>query len=99
MALDAGRLLLRIVGGQFGFDGGKPWMIPNTPGEIFIKKQAESLPFVKQVFLPRCALVGPLHRLERDGDRWRVNDNHDYEDREITDDEFRELRDAADRTG
>ena len=101
MALEAGRCLLKIVGEQFGPDGGKPWIIPNTPGEIFVKKEAESLPFVRHVYLPNCALVGPLHRLVlgRDGTEWRVQDDHDYEDREIDDDEFRELRKASHRAG
>jgi hypothetical protein len=94
IALEAAHCLLRIVAGQFGPDDGKPWTIPNTPGELFIKKQAETLPFVKHVYLPNCELVGPLHRLARGDEGWSVDDDHVYEDREISDEEFRELRTA-----
>jgi hypothetical protein len=95
MALEAGHCLLRIVGEQFGPDGRKPWIIAGTPGEMFIRKEAEALPFVKHVYLPNCRLVGPKHRLVFEGDSLIVHDNHEYEDREVSDDEFRELRKAS----
>ena len=99
MALDAGRCLLRIVEEQFGPGGGKPWIIANTPGKMFITKEGEALPFVKRVYLPNCRLVGPKHRLKFEGDILIVQDDHEYEDREVSDDEFRELRKAATGAG
>ena len=56
-----------------------------------MKKDAESLPFVKRIILPSCRLVGYLHTLERKNDTWIVRDDQEYENREITDDEFVEL--------
>ena len=62
------------------------------PGEPYIAKAAEEVPFVKRVYLPSCKLVGPRHQLEiRDG-RFLVHDEFPYEDREVSDEEFGQLR-------
>jgi len=64
-------------------------------GEDFIAKEAESLPFVRRVVLQNCRLVGPKHTLAFEDCKMTVHDDHVYEDREISDDEFRELRKLA----
>lgn len=95
MALEARGCLLRIVELQFGAGGGKAWTMPETPGEIFIKKEAESWPFVKHVYLSNCHLVGPRHTPAFEGGKLVVHDDHQYDDREVSDDEYREMRKAS----
>ncbi len=97
MALEAVARLLRIVDVQFG-TGQQPWFIGNTSGEDYIAKAAESSPFVRLVYLPNCRLVGPLHTLSYQGHELIVHDDHAYDTREVSDDEFRQLR-AASKAG
>ncbi len=87
-ALKAVKLLSEIIHQQFGAFGLQPWFIPNTPGASFITKDAEQQPFIKHVYLPNCAYVGPHHKLELEDLRWRIIDMDDYEDTEIPDEEF-----------
>ena len=63
MAITAFRRIRTIVELQFGFDG-QPWYIEGTGRAFFIKKSWESNPFVREVILPNCVLVGYLHTLE-----------------------------------
>ena len=90
MALEAFRALCGIVEGQFGA-GTQPWYIDGTKGGTYVRKDAESLPFVREIVLPNCVLVGYLHAIEFNNDKWAVQDDHRYESTEITDDEFRTL--------
>jgi len=90
-ALGAIRELSMIIEGQFAGIGAKPWYIPGTKGATFVKKSYESAPFVRKIILPNCRLVGHLHILEIKDDIWRVHDEHEYEEKEITDEEFVEL--------
>ena len=57
----------------------------------------EASPFVRRVFLPNCLLVGPLHTVNDIGPDLRITvcDDHRYEDREISDEEFCRLRNEA----
>ncbi|NWL88669.1 hypothetical protein DMN77_13940 [Paenibacillus sp. 79R4] len=48
-------------------------------------------PFVKKIILPNCTLVGPKHKLEIDGNWFEVIDDHKYDDKEITDEEYKDL--------
>lgn len=95
LALEAVACLLRIIEVQFGPAGHHPWLLPDMNGEDFIAKAAESLPFVRRIVLQNCRLVGPRHTLAFEDGRWIVKDDHAYEDREVSDDEFRELRKLA----
>ncbi|WP_410769495.1 hypothetical protein [Fontibacillus sp. BL9] len=90
LAFKAINLLSEIISNQFGI-GNQPWFIPSMPGDFYIKKEAEDWPFVKQFIIPSCALVGYLHRLEHDGNWFKVVDDNQYENKEITDDEYRDL--------
>jgi hypothetical protein len=92
LALEAITLLQRIVGNQFSSFGTQPWFIQTIPGESYIKKSWEENPFIKKVYLPNCELVGPKHKLDVNNGKWIVLDNHEYEDTQISDDEFCNLR-------
>jgi len=92
LALQAIKYLSKIIGTQFSAFGSQPWFIPGTPGESYIKKDAERLPFIKHIYLPNCRRVGPQNRIEIIGDRLLVQDNNKYENVEIADEEFRDLR-------
>jgi hypothetical protein len=87
LALEACQTLIAIVQAQFSGFERAPWYI-NAPGATYVKKASESLPFVKRIVLRSCALVGPFHTLRAGLDGWLVEDEHIYEDREITDEEF-----------
>jgi hypothetical protein len=90
LALGAIRVMTKIISTQFPVIGNCPWFIPKTPGMSFIAKAAESEPFVRRVYLPRCALLGPAHALRFSGNIVTPIDMR-YSDIEITDDQYREL--------
>jgi hypothetical protein len=79
---------------QFAAWGPQPWFLPGQ-GEMYIKKEWEQKPFVRRVYLPNCCLVGPRHIVEQLFPIVKVNDKFDYEDREVTDEEFCALRAKA----
>lgn len=87
LALEAVVEIQGFINIQFGFYGLQPWFIPGTKGAFFLKKEFESQPFIKKVYLPNCVLVGPRYKF---GDDWGVIDD-DYENREISDEEFAAL--------
>jgi hypothetical protein len=98
VALEAIHTLGRIIKAQFGILGFQPWFISGPKGASYIKKSWENDPFIQLVYLPNSQLVGPLYTLERGDDGTvTVHDDHHYEDREITDDEFREMLEKAGR--
>ncbi len=91
LALTAIHLIQDIVKIQFSSFGEQPWYFC-CPGEIYIKKEWEEKPFVKRVLIPNSALVGPKNYIESMHPRIVVNDDFEYEEKEITDEEFIELR-------
>jgi hypothetical protein len=95
LALVSIRSLSSIVGTQFGALGGQPWFITSVPGEIYIKKDWESRPFIRKVYLPNCRAVGPRHRVES-VIPWVIRDE-EYDERDITDEEFCLLRQSSHR--
>jgi hypothetical protein len=90
-SLAAIHLMQDIVGIQFSAFGGQPWFFC-VPGEMYIKKEWEGKPLIKHIFIPNSLLVGPKHRVEKLFPKILVNDNFEYESREITDEEFYQLR-------
>lgn len=92
LSLTAIRTLTRIIELQFGSFGPLPWFIPDTRGAAYISKSAEADPFVRRVYIPNCDYVGPWHQPQyfHEG-RVHILDEYPYEDREVTDDEFREM--------
>lgn len=86
-ALEAIKKISKIVSLQFGAIN-KRWMIPSTPGISFVRKDIENEPFVKEIVLPNCRLVGPLHTLDYKNNKWLVIDKTRYPKKDISDEEF-----------
>lgn len=92
-ALEVLILLQKIVGNQFSAIGKQPWFIRPIKGEVYIKKEWEDNPFIKKVYLPNSILVGPNHDVtDITVNPWMIDDE-EYENIEITDDDFLRLRD------
>jgi hypothetical protein len=92
LALEAIQLLTKIITAQFGWLGTQRWFIPDMRGASYIKREAEENPFIHEIYVPNCAYVGPKHRSERIvNGQMIISDEESYEDRQITDDEFRNL--------
>lgn len=91
LALEAITLLQEIVVDQFSAFGTQPWYIPGIKGAAYVAKDYERTPFVKEVVLPCCKLVGPKHRLENKNNSWVVIDDNEYESKEISDLKFASL--------
>jgi len=92
LSLEAINCLQRIVGEQFSGFGPQPWFITGIPGEIYIKKEWESRPFIQKVYLPNGVLVGYKNRIESMIPRIVIHDDFPYENRAISDNEFVALR-------
>lgn len=90
-ALEAIKLLQKVIAVQFSGFGAQPWFFW-VPGECYIKKEWESRPFVKHVYIPNCGYVGYKHRVESVIPQWVVNDQFQYEENSLTDEEFANLR-------
>lgn len=96
LALDAIRLLTRVTDGQFSSFGTQPWFIPATRGAGFLTRASESLPFVRKIYTPSSAYVGPWHQIHHlDTGELVVEDAYPYDDRALTDSEYRELYHAG----
>ena len=93
LALSAIHLLQEIVSIQFSAFGNQPWYFC-VPGEMYIKKEWEDKPFVKYILLQNALLVGPKHTVVSINHQLVINDEFEYEQKEITDDEFSVLRQA-----
>lgn len=68
-----------------------------VPGEPYIRKNKEEEPIVKEFFIPNCTLLGYKHSVRSlepspRGIGMMIDDPYDYEQREITDEEFVHLR-------
>ena len=91
LAIEAIHILQEIISGQFSAFGTLPWLFI-VPGECYIKKEWETNPFVKHIYLPNCELVGPKHEIKSMIPNTVIDDQFEYEDKEITDEEYTELR-------
>ena len=88
-ALEALHRLDKIIAKQFGYFGGQPWFIENTPGAQFVKRSYETHPFVRAYIIPRSGFVGPLYGMELTPEsHWRHLDYDDYGDEDLNDEEF-----------
>lgn len=92
LALEVITCLKAIIGSQFSSFGPQPWFITCVPGEIYIKQTWESKPFIKKIYLPNCAFVGPKHRIDALMPKVVINDRFEYENRQISDEDFCTLR-------
>jgi hypothetical protein len=90
LALEAIKNLEEIVSYQFSAFGTLPWLL-SVPGECYIKKDYEHLPFVKLVYLPNCTYLGYKYTTIR-AFPWEFQDSSDYLDQDISDEEFLCLR-------
>lgn len=97
LALSACSFVRDVVEKQFSAFGPNPWFITSVPGVVFIKRSWEDQPFIRLVYIPNCAYVGPDHYIERDqvNCRWIVIDETEASDREIGDEEYARLHEAA----
>jgi len=86
LALEAIHNLQGLIREQFSAFGTQPWFLP-VPGQAYIKKEWESHPFIRLVYLPNCVHVGPSHVVTTMFPP-TISDGFEYEDREISDDEF-----------
>lgn len=91
LALQAINLISKIASRQFGFFGTQPWFIENTRGSFYIKKSWETNPFIKNIYLPNCVYVGPNHSLSMNPDMKMKVTDVEYEEKDISDEEFVEL--------
>jgi hypothetical protein len=65
----------------------------DVPGEVFLKKSAESDPMVRAFYIPCSCLVGPYHKTDSDRNgNLNVSDQYPYKLQEISDEEFIRLR-------
>ncbi|EGR2324781.1 TPA: hypothetical protein ACVOYM_005175 [Vibrio diabolicus] len=90
-ALQAILKLKQIIRTQFSGFGSQPWYIDGTKGACFVRKSFEDNPFVVEVVLPNCYKVGHLHKLESARGGWKIIDEHEYANVEVSDEHFKEL--------
>src|SRR3990167_5792100 len=94
MAKEAITLINEIVTDLFGLDKDKKFIIWfEVPGELYLKKEAEDDPFIREFYIPCSPLVGFKHTIENTPSLiMKVVDNEVYSDEEIPDSEFVRLR-------
>ncbi|HLF09125.1 MAG TPA: hypothetical protein VI789_07250 [Dehalococcoidia bacterium] len=88
-SLDGVRLVFDLIDRLFG---PRDDIVFWAPGEMYVRLGKESDPFVEEFYVPSCHYVGYKHSIEGPFPNWRVVDPHKYEDRVISDEEFRALR-------
>lgn len=90
-ALLAIRYLCEIISQQFGFARKQKWMIRGTAGAFFVKSESENDPFMKTYYLSQCPKVGPYYSMTLGKEGWLFVDWNNYENKNITDEEFATL--------
>ena len=99
-AIDALNIIMEITNKLFGL---KSDFFFWCPGELYVKKEKETLPFVQEFILPTCALLGYKHTtegtLDSSGMVMHYLDSNEYQTKEISDEEFLQLRTDWGRTG
>ncbi len=71
-----------------------------VPGEMYLRKEAESNPFIQAFYIPCAPLVGFKHTIEAvSGLRMKVVDTGVYPNTEVSDDEFVRLRNEHTKKG
>ncbi len=83
----------KVVDTQFAALGQLPWLFM-PPGEVYIRKEWESSPFIQLVYVPNAVHVGPKHQVVSVLP-WQVTDTTEYEPVEVSDEEFIRLRTVA----
>jgi len=101
LAVESIQLINLIISELFELKKEKDFLIWfEVPGEIYLKKEAESVPFIKSFYLPCAPFVGYRHTIESTADlRFKIIDNEQYEDVQISDAEFIRLRKDFNKSG
>jgi len=95
MAQKAIELINQIVSDLFGLDEKKKNMLIwfEVPGQIFLRKEFEKVPFVKAFYIPSARLAGYKHTVNTTPNgEWFIKDDNVYPEIDISDDEFVHLR-------
>lgn len=94
MAREAIELINGIIDDLFGIRSGNKYVSwCEVPGEMYLRKEYETVPFVREFYLPAAMLVGYKHKIEPTPERhYRVRDDFAYPDTEVSDSEFVRLR-------
>ncbi|MEU8001065.1 hypothetical protein AB0B66_07885 [Catellatospora sp. NPDC049111] len=87
-ALEAIQLLGAIIQQQFTALGGSSWFIAGTPGMSFLRRDVETLPFVRLVFIPNSYLVSSRHQMHLTSNGLLVTDEVHESARDLTDAQF-----------
>lgn len=90
LALEALLVFGHIVENQFAALGDLPWIFV-TAGEIYVKKEYEEDCFIQLVYMPNTVRVGYMHGVSSFYPL-QIEDDHEYEDRAISDEEYVALR-------
>jgi hypothetical protein len=91
LALQAIKNLNQIIDHQFSAKTPSHWLF-YVSGEYYFKRELESNPFFWEFYMPSCQHVGYKHIVTTVNPQWAIQDENDYDDREITDAEFAQLR-------
>lgn len=91
-ALNSIITLQKIVDAQFSPIKRLPWLF-QVRGESYIRRENESDPFVRYVYLPNCLYVTPTHSV-KSLFPWKIEDTNDETGPEVTDEEYAESRRA-----
>lgn len=87
-ALEAIRLLEKIINQQFSALDNMRWFIPGTPGAAYLRRDVEDLPFIRLVFIPNSFLVSSQYRMHFTSDGLLVTDEVYNSARELNDEQF-----------
>ena len=90
LSLRAIHELNEVINTQFASHGHLPWFIEGTENS-FIKKEYESNPFVREVYLPNCVLVSPFHELEARSRQFVALEHKSDAEGEVSDQEYARL--------
>jgi len=85
-ALEALGCLALIIEKQFGFQLTRT--IPGSRGAFFLRKDAETDPFISHYYLHQCPYVSPYYSMKDTSGAWLIFDHEVYPNVEISDEEF-----------
>jgi hypothetical protein len=87
-ALEAIQLLEAIIHRQFSALGGNPWFISGTSGASFLRREVETMPFIRLAFIPNSFLVSNRHQMHFTTDGLLVTDEVYESVEDLTDEQF-----------
>lgn len=87
-ALEAIRLLEKIINLQFSAMLNDNWRIPGTPGQFFLRREVEGLPFIRLVIIPNSFLVSNRYQVHFTSTGIMVTDEFPNSGTKLTDEQF-----------